>query len=459
MRYILDGMRPKKPIFIITRGYTKELWEMTTSCWEEDPAKRPSVEYILDVLSSAAERWEPKCGELATQDDTEESDSEHEDEPDITSASTTINSPRPPVIEAPPPLDPIPAPSVLPDGAPPKYIPVTPLKKGEVKPAPVGPSNEEELKSTLAISRREEIKPAFVSPSEVVREEPKLTPVTTKKEEGREEVPATRDLRNTTPPMNKSIPPIVSKPVTTTASGPPETPAPTPAPLIPTSTPSASMHSATSNEVLLKSVPVNSLKKDEVKPPPVRPPGQEEPRSTPAISGREEMKLAPARPSKEVAREEQKLAPVISKKERTREDVPTARSHQNTTHLTDESILPLVSKPVTTASASVNHPQQSSVIETPIRAPVPLAPTLTPSVSMRSTVKDEAPPKSISTTSSKREVRPPPTHPPKEEPRLTPTTSKEKVREGAAPTYPEGGRDRDPTYLSTKSGTAKGGAR
>lgn len=171
------------------------------------------------------------------------------------------------------------------------------------------------------------------------------------------------------------------------------------------------------------------------------------------------MKLAPARPSKEVAREEQKLAPVISKKERTREDVPTARSHQNTTHLTDESILPLVSKPITTASASVNRPQQSSVIETPIRAPVPLAPTLTPSVSMRSTVKDEAPPKSISTTSSKREVSPPPTHPSKEEPRLTPTTSKEKAREGAAPTYPEGGRDRDPTYLSTKSGTAKGGAR
>ena len=280
MCYILDGVRPKKPIFIITRGYTKELWEMTTSCWEEDPTKRPAVEYVLGVLSRAAERWEPKYGELAAQDDTEELDSEHEEKPDITSVSTTIDSPQPPVIEAPRALDPIPAPSVLPNDTPPKYVSVTPLKKGEVKPAPVGPSNEEELKSTLAISRREEMKPASVSPSEAVREE-------------------------------------------------------------------------------------------------------------------------------------QKSTPVISKKERTREDVPTARSHQNSTHLRDKSTLPLVSKSITTASASVDQPHQRPIIETPIRAPAYLTPTPTPYVSTHSTVKDEAPPEYTSTASSKKEeIKPAPFRPP-----------------------------------------------
>ena len=83
MRYILDGVRPKKPNFIFTRCYTEWLWEMTTSCWEEDPTKRPTVDYVLGVLSSAAELWEPKYGEDAALDDrsstspTEESDSEH----------------------------------------------------------------------------------------------------------------------------------------------------------------------------------------------------------------------------------------------------------------------------------------------------------------------------------------------------------------------------------------------
>ena len=91
MLRILNGMRPKKPIFVITRGYTEGLWEMTTTCWEKDPTKRPAVDHVLGVLRSAAGQWEHKCGELATQDDwspasspvslTEESDSEHESYP------------------------------------------------------------------------------------------------------------------------------------------------------------------------------------------------------------------------------------------------------------------------------------------------------------------------------------------------------------------------------------------
>lgn len=57
---ILQGVRPKKPIFVITRGYTEELWQMTTACWEVDPAKRPAIDVILGTLSSAAKQWKPK---------------------------------------------------------------------------------------------------------------------------------------------------------------------------------------------------------------------------------------------------------------------------------------------------------------------------------------------------------------------------------------------------------------
>ena len=57
---ILQGVRPKKPIFVITRGYTEELWQMTTTCWEEDPANRPAIDVILGKLNSAAEQWKPK---------------------------------------------------------------------------------------------------------------------------------------------------------------------------------------------------------------------------------------------------------------------------------------------------------------------------------------------------------------------------------------------------------------
>ena len=34
----LKGVRPKSPKFATTCGYTEELWEMTTSCWKEDPS-------------------------------------------------------------------------------------------------------------------------------------------------------------------------------------------------------------------------------------------------------------------------------------------------------------------------------------------------------------------------------------------------------------------------------------
>jgi hypothetical protein len=61
---IMRGELPKKPIFSITRGYTEELWDMAISCWDVDPTKRPTVDYVLDTLIIAAEQWKPKHGGL-----------------------------------------------------------------------------------------------------------------------------------------------------------------------------------------------------------------------------------------------------------------------------------------------------------------------------------------------------------------------------------------------------------
>ena len=77
MALILEGELPEKPIFSTTRGYTEELWELTTSCWNEDPRDRPTVDDVLDVLRNSAEQWESMYGE--DEDDrsstfTEESD-------------------------------------------------------------------------------------------------------------------------------------------------------------------------------------------------------------------------------------------------------------------------------------------------------------------------------------------------------------------------------------------------
>jgi len=119
---ILRGKRPKKPIFDTTRGYTEELWEMTTSCWKEDPTDRPAVDSVLVALKNAAGQWESEDGALdilSPRDDcsptlAEESGSPtvfyHAGEPPAAPpspdtfqppaikplASTTINHPEPP---------------------------------------------------------------------------------------------------------------------------------------------------------------------------------------------------------------------------------------------------------------------------------------------------------------------------------------------------------------------------
>ena len=99
-------MRPKAPIFAATRGYTKGLWEVTMACWKEDPSDRPTVDYVLAALKSAAVDWKPKHGALA--DDwsptlAEELDSpitsEYESEP-TTTTSASLDTFQPPVIKS-----------------------------------------------------------------------------------------------------------------------------------------------------------------------------------------------------------------------------------------------------------------------------------------------------------------------------------------------------------------------
>lgn len=63
---IIGGKRPPKPALSKTRGYTEELWKMTTLCWREKPAERPTVEDMLGGLEAAAKQWNLKHGGLST---------------------------------------------------------------------------------------------------------------------------------------------------------------------------------------------------------------------------------------------------------------------------------------------------------------------------------------------------------------------------------------------------------
>jgi hypothetical protein len=64
---IVEGRRPPKPNFSNTRGYTQELWEMTTHCWEGEPAERPTVDCVSESLRIAAELWKPEHGRVSAQ--------------------------------------------------------------------------------------------------------------------------------------------------------------------------------------------------------------------------------------------------------------------------------------------------------------------------------------------------------------------------------------------------------
>lgn len=127
-------MRPYDPE---TRGYTEELWEMTVSCWEQEPNKRLDVSDILEVLKTAARQWKPRIGGLAalSQGDWSltiyaETDSHTLLEPEDTSNSppyspvikTLVPATATSTFTSPSPVHP---PSTTNDETPPAYIPVT----------------------------------------------------------------------------------------------------------------------------------------------------------------------------------------------------------------------------------------------------------------------------------------------------------------------------------------------
>ena len=57
---IMKGERPKQPNFIISRGYTEELWKLTEQCWSADPSKRITVDKLAKAFESEAPKWKPR---------------------------------------------------------------------------------------------------------------------------------------------------------------------------------------------------------------------------------------------------------------------------------------------------------------------------------------------------------------------------------------------------------------
>lgn len=42
-------LRPTDPV-VVERGLDDKLWNLLTMCWVEDPAKRPTIHEVLEVL-------------------------------------------------------------------------------------------------------------------------------------------------------------------------------------------------------------------------------------------------------------------------------------------------------------------------------------------------------------------------------------------------------------------------
>ena len=267
---IVEGVRPGKPIFAITRGYTEDLWEMTTCCWKQDPTGRPIVDYILGALEVAAEQWKPRHGGLSAlspHDDWsptlfgEESDSPTDSEPENEPAIAYVPAPLalPPTRSVPPPL-------TAKKQSPPE-VPAT-LEKEEVRAASTRPPKEEPS-LTLATSWEEGTKPVPVEPP---REDgPKSIP-TAPKEEGIRPVPV-RPSREEEPRSNPAAKDETkeSVPLKPTSVTPEEAnPAPTSSPKqassdhIPT-TPGRGVASPRKEDVPPKPTPATPLKKQESK--------------------------------------------------------------------------------------------------------------------------------------------------------------------------------------------------
>ena len=188
MLIIGDGVRPKKPNFVISRGYTEELWEMTTSCWKEKPTERPNVGEVLDVLKIAAEHWEPQNGVDWSPTLCAESDlhalSEPEDENFATDASNSLhNSPvtktviptmAPSTFALPSPVSP---PSIRKNEASqmsPGHIPFTSDEEKSLSLLEDLSRDEDPERTRPVTPTEEELDCMFVGPSG--QEEPKLIP-------------------------------------------------------------------------------------------------------------------------------------------------------------------------------------------------------------------------------------------------------------------------------------------
>jgi hypothetical protein len=161
MLRIIQGERPQKPIFVITRGYTEDLWEITTRCWDEKPLERPIVDDLLKALKSAAKQWEPTLS-FSPQDvlsPTLYADefnlctpSEHEDGDATTGLSTSPPVLPPSMTKNETSLEHVP-------GGPPverSQIPTT-LEKQHTQEVPASLPETQLGKPTLTVSRKDEI--------------------------------------------------------------------------------------------------------------------------------------------------------------------------------------------------------------------------------------------------------------------------------------------------------------
>jgi hypothetical protein len=49
---ILSGKRPLRPPPAVAKGLDEQVWDMIGRCWGVQPAQRPSVQEIVEILSS-----------------------------------------------------------------------------------------------------------------------------------------------------------------------------------------------------------------------------------------------------------------------------------------------------------------------------------------------------------------------------------------------------------------------
>ena len=59
MRKVIEGQHPARPEGRKGVWFTDGLWGMTSLCWATQPARRPSIEAVLECLDQVSNIWEP----------------------------------------------------------------------------------------------------------------------------------------------------------------------------------------------------------------------------------------------------------------------------------------------------------------------------------------------------------------------------------------------------------------